>query len=709
MANLNNTTPRSIQLGTKDEGGVQVYPALKKESLWKPKVFAFAAKGDSSVPYDVTGDEFSIMFGSETIDPRSKFFNHQLFMANTVFKNGGSIIFQKLEVPVDGTIAGSTPAGVTVWALVTEIDVPTYVRDVDGKIALPAVEDGTTPGYNIAFVASDKVENPEIILAGATGNTLDGVDAVTYPLFSFESIGGNAVYNNTGVTLSPLTGDNNDSVVLSERRAFQLRAGIVTKETGVVKYINTLLGLNGIDCTFKPFTIDPTTNAPISIDDLLPSSWENFVDTDLPMSAAPLKDIDIHEGLEVFTTNLSGKEYTYITDNGIEDFFSLGNDEWDADDRSTGINWMSLIDPENENEYHTSIISPAPAVTFGTTLTDNNGAVIDISDDTPFYLRGGLDGNVASLALYEQALLQKIAEYADVDSRVQSIPLNEENVFIDTGFSLDTSLKLPMLQYFRKDIEVVLATYEFSTTDRDGVDLDRDITSAALLRNALSLTPESKEYNTPASRGIIVQGCGKDTTRIYPYLLPNTIELAYQSSLYMGGSSWNSRYEFGGQPGSLFKALTDIRPADLPFSVKTRLHSTGVMYGEVEDRGNWFFPSYQGIYMDPTSPLVSYHTNMAITYFVKLHHRMWRKYTGRGDLSQGELKALIEADMQKSLGLDKFNNEFTEIRPEVYFLEYDTQVGHIWRQRIYVSRNNERNVAISDTVVRRPDTLEGGA
>jgi len=714
MGNINDTTPRLEHLGTKDEAGVQVYPQPKKESLWLPKIYAFSSKGDSSRPYEVTGSEFKVLFGAETIDPRSKYFNHQLFLANKVFKAGGSVVFQKLDVPADvpyGKPAdalvskASKSAGVTLYAMVAEADIPNIKRDASGKKIMPEELDGTIPGYSIAFVASDLKADAMT----EAGGKLDDNDATLYPILSLESVSGNEVYNNYGLTIESLIGPDNDAVILEKLKALQVSMGIVSKETGTVKKFTNVLGLGSVDCTFKPFSVNPTTNEAISVEDKFPSSWENIIDTNLPMIPSPFKDVVIHDGLAELTNLLSAKEFEYIEAESLQAVSALGNTEWDADDRATSYNWLSLRDVENENLYYTATLAKAPLVDFvGSSVENITPKVVDISDKTPLYLRGGEDGTVSELEVYEEALLSSISEYADRDSKVQSIPLNPENIFIDTGFSLNTSLKLPVIQTHRADIELILSTYEFNREDRDGENVPRDITSSALLRNAISLTPESKEYNTPTSRGTIIQGCGKDRDRIYPYLLPNTIELGWQSALYMAGSSWNGRYKFGGQPGSLFSALTDIRPSDLPFSVKSKLHNTGTMYAEVEDRGNWFFPTYQGVYIDGTSPLASYHTNIALTYFVKLHHRMWRKYTGRKDLSQGELKDLIEADMRESLSLDKFNNEFKDLVPEVYFLEFDTQAGHIWRQRIYTYSDNERMLAISDNVIRRASDLLGG-
>ena len=714
MASITDTTPRNQHLGTKDEGGRLVYPQPKKESLWKPKVYAFTSKGDTNITYDVTGDEFKVLFGAETLDPRSKYFNHQLYMANKVFKAGGSIVFQKLNVPENTeSITLSKPsvaAGLTMYAMVAEKDIPKYKRDIDGKFVMPMVQDGAAedevvPGFEIAFVALDKVDAPIIEAA----NTLNGVATTMYPLFSLESIGQNEVYNKYGFTIKPQVGLDNDEEVLDKIKAFQVNLGIVTKETGEVKKFNNLLGLGEVTTTFKEFAVNPRTNEAMSVEDVFPNKWSNLTNTELPIIAAPFKHVEIHDGIKALSTLLAEKEKAYLVAEGKEVLYSLGNAEWSVEDRRDAFNWLSFVDPESENPYFTSVIAGTPAVEWDMASNyEMSGKVVDLSERTPVYLRGGEDGEVDNLETYERALLMKIAEYEDRDSLVQSIPLNEENVFVDTGFTLNTSLKLPMLQTYRADIEVILATYEFDSKDRDGVNIPRDITSAALLRNALSLTPESKEYNTPSSRGTIVQGCGKDDDGIYPYLIPNTIELAWQSANYMGGKEWNARYKFGGQPGSFFTALTDCRPLDLPFSVKSKLHNTGVMYAEVEDRGRRFFPSYQGIYADKTSPLSSYHTNILLTYFVKLHHRMWRKYTGRKDLTQGELKDLIEADMREAIPVTRFNNEFTELIPEVFFLEYDTQVGHIWRQRIYTYSENERMVAISDNVVRRASDLEGG-
>lgn len=732
MASINDSTARNEHLGTKDEGGRQVFPLRREEKLWKPKIYGFTSKGDPTKTFEVTGGEFREIFGRETLDPRSKYFNHPLFLANKIFKNAGEIVFKKMNVPAkripdpinaDEFIFDETTkshsAGFTLYALVSDTNIPNYERDVTGKIIVPKVVVTGAPtvaGHEISFVLgnhsiscnSGNVTIEQEILDGIT---LNGQDATLYPLFSVESKGENKYYNDIGITLKALIGPDNDFDVMEKIKAFQLGMSIVSKELGSVSGLKNVLGLRDVKPTFRPFSINPRTNTLMTVDDLIPKKWENIVNINLPLISAPIKDIRIHDGFKALVNKLAATELAYLTANNLKDLFAMGNDEWEEDDRDYAYNWISIKDPVNENEYMTAVIAPAPTVDFSTVEAICNFGglrVVDISDNTPIYMQGGADGAIEDLELLEQALLMEIAEYGDRDSVVQSIPLNTENVFVDSGFSLDTKLKLPIIQMHRQDIELILATYEFDKEDKNGIDIAKDITIAAVLRNAISLTPESAEYNTPTSRGQIVQGCGKDADEIYPYLIPNTLELASQSSLYMGGKEWKGRYSFGGRPGSDFKALTDIRPPEMPFSIRSKLHNTGVMYAEVEDRGTWFFPTYQGIYLDPTSPLASYHVNMANTYFVKLHHSMWRKYTGRMDLSEGELKQLIEADMRTFLSLEKFNNVFEALIPEVFFLPFDAEVGHIWRQRIYTYAHNEKRVAISDNVVRRASALEGG-
>jgi hypothetical protein len=685
------------------------------------------------------GGEYSAMFGGETLDPRSDYFNHASVLMSSVFHAGGLINFKKMNISKellmslpgavdngDGTVTytpkadtqvtegvkngtsvpltvtPSSKAGLTVYgAIIDDAAFPTYERDAIGKIKLPKVETGTTAGKKVVFLTAEAADAPEAL----TDVDFDGTTATAYPLFTLESTGENKWYNTQGITIEPVLGNEYNAVVLKKVKTMEFSIGVVSKATGSRKDISNVLGSPVSNFTFKPRQVHPVTNKGMSLTDVFPKNWHNTVDVDLPLLVSSFEEVVLHPELDAFRKELVSTEVQYQKDNGLTAQFNLETISTEEVDLNNLLNWLTFKDV-NENEYHT--IGLASALTLTPNATVPSLKVADISRETPLYLQKGADGSVDNLDVYEAAVLAEVATYADKDSQVQSTALNQESIFYDSGFRLDTKLKLNQLTFFRRDIIPVMSTQVFKPFDKDGQATATDISYGGLITQAFTLVPESKVYGTSTSRYVLMNGSGYLPSGIYPHRVPLTIDLAYKATKYMGAlnGKWNGRWRFTRQPGNIIDQLVDVVPKFIPESIKPKLFKSGIIYPEPDDRVTFFYPALGTGYSDDTSILKSFFTNMVITDLVKINDEAWRKFTGATDLSDLELKREIEGFINQIVQ-DKYDDQFTII-PEVYYLEADKLRGYSWNLKVTVYGNVMKTTQVSHIETRRASDLDGG-
>ncbi len=723
MANIRSASPTNISEGTNDLSGVLVTPSPKQYPQHLPLVLLYTAKGGYEREV-VDGAEFNAMYGSESLDPRSKYFNHASALASSIFTAGGQIIVQRLKVDfIDKERKvpekSSKKAAITIFA--TTVENPTmqaFTRDGLGNV-IPTpdgVTNDTFTGLEVNYLAIphqdgiDDIGTEGNIIADtadtfikdyANGGTVPAT-ATLYPLFTIHASVDGEYYNNLGFTINPLIGEDEDADVTEGLLSANYEIGVVNKSSGVKKIVTAITGDNTVPFVFKEDATHPVTNVAHSLSDLFPSSYGNLTDPDIELKTFDFGDVEIYDGLTTFLTHIESYEADTIVDLGIESFFNFDS-SISPEDRSNMMNFISLFNASGLK--YEAIRSSSEDVT-SPTLTTASSKRVDLSSDTPVYLTGGQDGDVTDLPNFENMVTAELAEYADADSRVIDTATNKESIFYDSGFSLDTKLLLNQLTFFRRDIIPVIGTYVFNKENREQ-SISEAISYGSLIKTALSLAPESKVYGTSAARGVIVMGSGKLSNLNYKYYLPQTIELAIKATKYMGAGNqkWKGRYRFSRQPGSVVGNLIDIRPEFIPNSIKTKLWKTGMIWTQADDRSSYFFPATQTVYDDDTSILNIFTVMVGITHIVKLNDAAWRTYTGATDLSNAELKEEVETFITDNL-LDAFDKQLTVI-PEVTITKRDSERGYSWHLKVKVYANNQKTVMVSHIEAHRASDLVG--
>lgn len=132
MSLIKNASPQVIFLGADDKSGRKLTPTPEQAPQHCPLFFVWTRKGPTNRLL-VSSGKLSNIYGKESFDTNDIYYNHQTRYLTGVTQQGNSCIIQRI-VPDDANVR----ANLTIYADVLEKDIPNYLRNSDGSIAIDA-------------------------------------------------------------------------------------------------------------------------------------------------------------------------------------------------------------------------------------------------------------------------------------------------------------------------------------------------------------------------------------------------------------------------------------------------------------------------------------------------------------------------------------------------------------------------------------------
>ena len=135
---INNPTPHSFHLGTKDLSG----RPQSVVSIPRAPHMAFCPFYSEKGPVEevvVDGTAFTKLFGNKTLDPLYKYYNHSSVFIEGMLADGGTIIAKRI-VPE----GAERKAGLRLSLEYVEVEVDEYERDPSGQFRLDRGQKVTT-------------------------------------------------------------------------------------------------------------------------------------------------------------------------------------------------------------------------------------------------------------------------------------------------------------------------------------------------------------------------------------------------------------------------------------------------------------------------------------------------------------------------------------------------------------------------------------
>jgi len=714
-----SATPKNISLGTRDASTRVPPPVQPNEAQFKPKFYIYAQKGRLT-PEEVDGGTLLAMYGEETIKKTSKYFNHATLFLREMLGAPATCVVQRV---FDNDI--KVKSNVTVWYDVVLEDLPVYERRSDGSYVLdgngnPVDSGDTKEGYKFKIYHS-YMDNAAVELALAGGANEDevyrqaiqqgfmtgkgGIASTMYPIATFVADSYGEAYNFEGISISPLTGDDADDKVMKKADIFPYIFSRYSSLSGVKKNVDTKLGDPFVKFVLGEGVLDPTTQQPLQLEEMMPKLWQNVDDPENPVRFSDIAEPHIYYN-HVKTINelVFAKEAPEVTttvqtwEDGLDaataDWFDYDATDLGADpDQEMLTNLLTGVSSKDVN-YFTLQKAPSTVALTGTT------SEVSISSHNTIYLNGGTDGAEHTLTKFEQLVTAQWDNYLNIDAKEISLALNPESTFIDSGFTVDTKLKMANVLANRRDLSVLLSTHEWNTENRTKT-IGEHLAIATLLKNKLKLFPESTYFGTSVARGIVVMGSGFKSDGSYRFRVPQLLDFVTKAARQMGAGNgqWKPGFNFSRSPLNVVDVVNDLEPTFIPESAKSILWKAGLIWSQNKDKRTWFYPSMQTVYENDTSVLNSFTSIIAITTIVKLHEDCWEEFSGATDLSNAELVEKVENYMNYRLK-NKFDG-IVEVEPRCVITEADEIRGYSWKLITYLYANNMKTVSESHIVAMR--------
>lgn len=671
MSTIINAAPFANLLGINDGNGQG--PVYEAETLptHLAHVYSFAQKGPT-LPQLVSGDSLTGVFGTETMNPRSKFYNHGTHLVNVLQGVGNAVMFQRI-LPSD---AGPKSRLLLSLDIVAD-QVPTYQRNSDGSYLLDddgaKVPTGTTvAGYKARWVLNDwtagsNTINPfgECAIQSGALTSATNVQSQQFPILEFEVNFRGGYGNNIGMRLAAPTSMSAapTNIPIAERlKAFIYRLQLVERASDIstANVVSTLNGEPSIEFVLKPKATNPQTDAEMNLSDIFIKSYQNLTQRGFPPRYGQFGRMKVYEAnLTQLLTQIGAAEASFGT---------FGDDitEIEAgDDAIYMVNPFTAVNFDNV-PYHTLLLQgiESGGQRFGENAT--------------MYATGGSDGTLTA-ETFDAAVRNQLANYGSLEAPLLDDAEYPQSVIYDPGYTLETKRALISVVGKRKDIGVIVSTQDVSAPINSA---SSDVSTAIALKTYARNFPESELYGTPVCRAMVVAGAGYMVDDSYRGLLPFTIELAAKFGRYMGAGTgvWRSGFAFDLPPNN---QLTMFRDANITFkSAPARASDwdNGMVWAQRFDRLSYFFPAFQTVYDDDTSTLNSARTMFVAIECQKVAQRTWRELTGISSLTKDQF-----IERSNKLIVEKTSNRFdgsVVIVPTTYFTPADDERGYSWSTKI---------------------------
>ena len=308
-----NAAPNSILLGVKDDSLTEAFTVREPIPQHVPKFYLRTEKGE--VGKDVYGSTADLeeIYGSNTFNIRSKFFNHQTLGASRSLARSNSIVVQR----VSGGTARN--AGIMYKINVVKKTAANAVGAIDdqGKYIDPSNNNTSSDYYEVVWSKEELNKLPETIPAFSVSDTEAGT-SVAIPVFFQQARDPGAYGNNLGNRMFGNFDEALDPRMLSIQKTLPFYMGLVTRPDAVTtgKLKPTLDGIRLSPVSWNPDAVDETTDLSMFIGDVLDEAYANNGDNGLPVRTGPLGMTKVmQDNVDAILEFLFSKEKASMTAN----------------------------------------------------------------------------------------------------------------------------------------------------------------------------------------------------------------------------------------------------------------------------------------------------------------------------------------------------------------------------------------------------------
>lgn len=673
-----SSLPRTQFRGIKDETPVNLVMPGERLPIRLPLFLDFAPWGEVNTARYIDGDGLKLLYGSETTNPRSKFFTHQSQFVRSQFTGGGKALFQRI-IPED-----AKQASMRLVLDCVKDDIPVFERNTDGTYKLdasgakiPTVE--TVEGYRLQWravaIPTDALGYGEgTVGEGSLVSSKDGEVSTLYPISDSLARFFGARGSNLGIRLMAPTVNSQDPAnadLQDQLGTFMYRMQMVerTSAQSTARLITNLDGGNYVDFSMKKGVVDISNDIEYYGEKNILRSYET-TDMSAFTGFGNLERIMFYgKNLGTVLEKLKAAEEAH-TGETIADAHLL--------------NILTGVDVHGV-PYHSFVVEGA-----------TKGGLL-FSETSNHFLVGGGDGTVTGEKYNElvDGILSRLTDSAVPYADIARMPY--DSVW-DSGFPVDTKLKFANFHAIRPDVFVHACTQDVAKPLNSAT---ADSSIGVTLRSHFRASQESSEFGTKACRYAVFMSAGKLINDNYDGLVPFLEWILLKGAAYMSGEdgSMNPDFAFGRGEQNIVTRYREHNAGTKLVSARKNDWDNGLNYAEWFDMSRLFYAGIQSIHEEHTSILHGYLNTQIACNLTRIGHIVWREMSGDSQLTDGEFLDQVTAKVtERTAG--KYDSRVT-VTPNAYFNALDEALGFSWHLDIAMAGDNIRTVENLAVIAQR--------
>jgi hypothetical protein len=675
------STPRWYFDGIDDQSTVALEASVLEQPQHFP-IFMVQAQKGRTIPTLVGDTAVSSLYGTLTLDEKSKYYSHQSLALQTCL-GAGNMCYVARQVSPD-----AKKASMVLKAEVVKTTFDSYVYNEDGSISTDVNgtketdADTQVAGYSIHWSISPVVDS--FAAVKSTGSLVGdaGETSTIFPILEFEADSEGEHGNNTAISLSfPNTTFEapGNADIIEQANTLLYRFAIMQRESERKSptVLESELGERYVDISLESEIYDEDTGASYS-PDVLMDNWNSSAAGYAPV-INPIGKMKIYqEYLEEMLTLLVEAETADTTVETTFDSLYMFNPFTCTSYDAVDYNTLRVAAPLSGKSSHT------------------------FSSLTPMYLVGGNDGLVGEDVLDELTSSFVTSNWDNLDAPLRDrlrFPFGE---MYDTGFSVDTKKAIISATGQCPDLRVTCGTFEHGDVP-GSKSLAEQLALSTLLQQHARLTPESTVFGTDQCRVVITRGLGLSAVTVRKRYVSLVMDLLYKRAQYAGAGTgkMNSSLRYDNAPTNRISQLTTY---DFPYAkaaTQDLFQEKGCNWVQYGDREQLFWPQYQTPYQPTNSVLTSEIVVGILCDVQRMCNTTWALTTGQGDKTNAQYFELVEETFNNLV--DGRYDGRVDIIATAYQTTADNARGYSTSLKVEVAASFDRKVLSYQIVSQRRD------
>lgn len=692
MVQVVNAAPKVIYGGINDQsrGTLVREPETFPQHL--PLLRLFTQTGpEKTTLVDSTSGGFNGIFGGESLNRRSKYFNMQSLLAETLLAEGNPFFVKRLR-PED-----ATPPSRLILAIdmvpdrIPKITTPLAGFDYPDQVTEDVVDTGgaveTVMGIRAKIVLINSNSAPvgsQVVMPGSFVAEEDGTQSTLYPLLELPASFFGSDGNNLGIRMwAPTTRDalSFDAATAEEflTRMYRIQFMRRASASGSPVAVRTINGEEYVDICFKEGVYSQSSDVEYYAGQVLINAYDDDGST---TGTAPR--YSPFEKIHIYHDNLATVQQL-IYDNELVVNPAAATHLLDKDQ----VDVFTAIDIDGYR-YH-GIVMEGPL---------EGGVRLGMSNTV--YASGGTDGDTG-IDMYTTLVDTENRNFGELGDDYSNIAHYPFSVVYDTGLPLESKYQMMEILGRRQDIRCIFTT--FVESENRAPTMSEEISRAQAIMARLRAYPESTLFGTAVCRADVVLQTGLLADGGFTKPVPQVLDYAQRWARY-GGAGTGVLREGAAIDVSPNNRVTLVNRLNVGFfneRVASNIWENGGMISQSYDRRSQYYPAIKSVYSDDTSVLISPITVSICCDVMRLVRRVHADFSGNADLTKEQL--IEQCDNRILEEADGRYGDRVQIIPRTYFTDADDKRGFSWHCTVTVAANNPRNVMIFDLETRRMEDL----